>query len=126
MNQASFPRPAYGESVLVLVPKIEQQFKWQPLIKGGSAIVGFQVEDDKYVIYYEGNLYGAENLKSFRERALVAYGRLTQCAPTIAFSCVDVSEFEVAGTMTNKAFEVTHTQALGEWMSRDVSLVSHW
>lgn len=123
MNE-NFPRPAYGDSVLVLVPKAEVMDKWQKHIKCGSAIVGFMIEAGHYRVCYEGNLYGAENLKTFKDRAIVAYGRLTQNAPTIARSMVDEHEFEVVGKMSKGSFEIVLTPALLEWMSRDSSLVA--
>lgn len=119
MNQNTFPRPAYGDLAYILAPKVEHQFKWLHLVKGGSAIVGFPVDPQHFVIYYEGNLYEAENLNSFKERAIVAYGRLTKRAPTIAFCRVDCSEFEVVGVVSSSAYNVMPTTAFTEWLSLD-------
>lgn len=42
---------------------------------------------------YEGNLYGAENLRTFSERAKVAAGRLFKRAPTVARLALSPGEF---------------------------------
>ena len=42
---------------------------------------------------YEGNLYGAENLRAFSERAKVAAGRLFTRAPTVARLAISPGEF---------------------------------
>ncbi|EIF42872.1 hypothetical protein DOK_11846 [gamma proteobacterium BDW918] len=59
-------------------------------LKPGSAIVsdstlltGALIE-----VYYEGNIYGAENLMTFEEKALCATGRMIQRYPTTARSWV--------------------------------------
>lgn len=58
-------------------------------IKAGSAIVttGGDTEGDEGGIrlYYEGNIYGAENLRDYKERILVAAGRAMTAYPTTAF-----------------------------------------
>ena len=41
-------------------------------------------EDVMQEVHYEGNVYGAENLRSFEERVAVAAGRLVANYPTVA------------------------------------------
>ena len=55
-----------------------------PLIKSGSAIVGTYDEYGGLTIDFEGNLYGAENLKTYEQRLIVAAGRHAHNYPTVA------------------------------------------
>lgn len=66
----------------ILVPKTE----WfnSSNIVSGSGIVGIST-DDIDLIYYEGNLFGAENLTELKDRVLIAAGRLMTRYPTTAF-----------------------------------------
>ena len=48
----------------------------------GSAIVGIPSAKGRIRIYYEGNVIGAENLKSYRDKAAQATGRLVHNYPT--------------------------------------------
>ncbi len=59
-------------------------------LKRGTAIVSDSTHLSGVLmeVYYEGNAYGAENLRSFEERALHATGRLVQRSPTTACSWV--------------------------------------
>lgn len=52
-------------------------------IRPGSSIVGVPTENG-VVLYYEGNLYGAENLVSYTDRIRHAAGRLFARYPTVA------------------------------------------
>ena len=55
----------------------------------GSAVVGIPregVDPGKVVVYFEGNVYGAENLKRYAERCLHAAERGLRRYPTLAFS----------------------------------------
>jgi hypothetical protein len=52
-----------------------------------SAIVGSpdaSDANDRILIYYEGNRYGAENIVTFADRAMLAAGRLAEKYPTVA------------------------------------------
>lgn len=53
------------------------------LIKAGSAIVAVERTDGSADISYEGNLYGAENLRSYWGRLLSAASRLAQQYPSV-------------------------------------------
>ena len=51
----------------------------------GSAIVGKPHADyGRITVYFEGNLFGAENMRSLEARAMIAAGRLHDSYPTIA------------------------------------------
>jgi hypothetical protein len=51
-------------------------------------------------VYFEGNRYGAENMRRFEERVLHAAGRLDKHYPTIARGVFLADEFVVVGTFT--------------------------
>ena len=80
-------------------------------IKTGSGIVAVERTDGSADIYYEGNLYGAENLRSYWGRLLRAASRLAQQYPTVARLVDDNwnESFELIGTFDydgiSKAFE---------------------
>jgi hypothetical protein len=85
-------------------------------IKAGSGIVAVERADRSADIYYEGNLYGAENLRSYWGRLLCAAGRLAQEYPTVARLVDDNwnENFEHIGTFdydgVSKAFESNATR----------------
>ena len=62
-----------------------------------SAIVGTQIED-RIMLDYEGNLYGAANLESWDECLLVAAFRHIDHAPTVARIHANESELKQVGT----------------------------
>jgi hypothetical protein len=66
----------------ILIPKPKNSKR--KLIKAGSGIVATDRPDGSTDIYFEGNLYGAENLRSYWGRLLYAAGRLSQKYPTVA------------------------------------------
>lgn len=110
----TFTRPGYGEPALIVVPKAESA--WVRTIASGSAIVAFRNDADHLVVYYEGNLYGASNLRRFDDRASMAYGRLTQRAPTVAMAMVSASEFVIVGRMTPGQLTISEPGLLDQWL----------
>lgn len=76
MNAPTKSIPQEG-CYLVLIPKKVMT------IAPGSGIVAAQKEG-MFHIHYEGNLYGAENLRTWEERLLHAAGRAYQNYPTTA------------------------------------------
>lgn len=67
---------------VIYVPRPDNDFGIAP----GSGIVGSveQASSDRTLVYYEGNLYGAENMHRFEERVYHAAGREVARYPTIA------------------------------------------
>ena len=64
-----------------------------------SAVVGRQ-HGDLLHVYYEGNIYGAENLKDWHERVRCAAGRLFCRYPTVAQQAVrDASSVIAVGVV---------------------------
>lgn len=52
----------------------------------GTAVVsrGYKDDEGKMLCFFEGNIYGASNLRTFESRAICAAGRLVKNYPTIA------------------------------------------
>lgn len=75
----------------------------------------------KVKAYYEGNLYGSENMVRFEDRVLHASGRLARHYPTVAFGVWDSSDFVAAGTFDfsddfkQRHLEITDVFALARW-----------
>lgn len=116
-------RPAYGQKALVLVPKTANQAIWAKLIKPGSSMVGFKAHGfDATIVYFEGNVYGAENLKTFEERAICAYDRLTHSYPTVAMCADQIESLEVVGYVTQHGLEIDETPAYLAWVALDKTL----
>lgn len=63
-------------------------------IAKGSAIAAVPVGDDRFAIYYEGNLNGAVNLHDFRERIYCAAGRAMTKYPTVAVVYLSKADYE--------------------------------
>ncbi len=86
----------------------------------GSALVGIPREIDvpgRVLVYYEGNLYGAENLKRYAERCLHAAERGVLRFPTVAFSETAVEDLIPVGKYhyADKVVEIDDAAVLKEW-----------
>lgn len=66
----------------ILVPKSTEDDPHG--ITKGSGIVALPYENEGQILYFEGNIYGAENLKSFLQKVLHAAGRAVKRYPTVA------------------------------------------
>lgn len=110
-------RPSMGETAAVVVPKEAALARVGAMIDPGSGIVAFRVagDEDKLMLYYEGNRYGAENLKKWDERVEHAYGRMAAKYPTTAMICLDASLFDVVGTTDGARVDVFDRAALARW-----------
>lgn len=69
-------------------------------ISKGSGIVG-RFRENRLVVDYEGNLYGAENLTSFPDKVRHAFFRARDRYPTVARRTVDPSSFVVVGRVAD-------------------------
>lgn len=118
-------RPAKGEAALILVPTMRQQCRWSQHVKGGSAMVGFRMNNsEQYMIYYEGNMYDASNLRTFRDRAIIAYGRLVDAYPTVARTIADIGLFEVVGEFNGLTMKLDATVvSYQSWIEMDETLI---
>jgi hypothetical protein len=100
-----------------------------PIVKG-SAIVGQPAQGaERVLVYYEGNLYGAENLKAYEERVQIAAGRLTQHYPTVARSSLRKEELICVGSFDTQAHLITvdEPDLLEAWAGERVETsVTRW
>lgn len=89
-------------------------------IRPRSAIVASQEQryPDNPVIYYEGNLIGADNLHRFTERLSCAAGRASVQYPTTALARVPLADLTLVGTydLKNHVLSVTDEHALAAWL----------
>lgn len=95
------------------------------LIKGSAIVCPLEaiLQSDPFTAYFEGNLYHADNLLTFEDRAICAAGRLAVKYPTVAKKRVVHSDLIIVGEIDcNDAGIVSsitiHTKAL--------SLVESW
>jgi hypothetical protein len=114
--------------LLVLVPKPDSIAALT--IDRGSGIVcdpltvmsGAVSGDEMIDVYYEGNRYGAINMRTFSERVKQAAGRLQQRYPTVAHGAFLRSEFAVVGTYrfendwSSQELTITDGERLLEWL----------
>jgi hypothetical protein len=109
------------EQVLVWAPRPDTLAR--SAVDRASGIVGSR-EGGSVVLDYEGNRYGAANVRTFADRVRVAYGRHTTRYPTVARIAADEGELVELGYYTPATGEVTvHGHALGdllEWLGVDV------
>lgn len=117
MMEDGYTRPQYGEAALLVVPKLAFQAKWRTIIKGGSAIVAYQVDSNTLHAYYEGNLYGAQNLNANEDKAICAYGRMTKRYPTIAQVAAPLEEFDIVGAVSPTMCELQSVDSVKAWLT---------
>jgi hypothetical protein len=58
-------------------------------IRPGSGIVGVELDADEtqagnVLIYYEGNIYNADNIKTYEDKCFHAWSRMSERYPTVA------------------------------------------
>jgi hypothetical protein len=83
--------PPWDGKVLILAIKVPSN------IAPGSGIVGVEADDQHYCVYYEGNLYNADNLSTWRQRVRHAAGRLLAGYPTVARGQFPKGDLNVIG-----------------------------
>lgn len=77
-------------------------------IAPASGIVGKPIKDtDLIKVYFEGNLFGAENLNTYLDRLTLAAGRCAQKAPTTAFAVIEKSKLSIVGAMDTEDYSLT-------------------
>ncbi len=90
-------------------------------IKPGSALVG-DPSAARTVVYHEGNVYGADNLRTFAQRLNCAAGRLETRYPTIARISVNNDDLVDVGTARKDPASLY-------WIVDDIrqlNLLQHW
>ena len=95
------------------------------LIRAGSGIVGQVTEPGAthQLIFYEGNLYDAENLRTYAERLAAAAGRALINAETRARLIVPTAEVLAIGVYSTDRWEMAAgfdywSEQLRAWINR--------
>lgn len=101
-----------------MIPK-NQSLKTFPF-NPGSAVVAFGITDhpERLMTYFEGNVYEWDNLNSFEDMAVSAYGRLVTSYPTVARSIVDANDYVAVGSVTFDGIEKHDSAEFIEWTNR--------
>lgn len=82
------------------------------LVAAGSAIIKARsIGDNRVLVYYEGNVYGAENINRFEDKCMVAAGRAKDRYPTTAMTATALSELIDIGIydLESNTFELDET-----------------
>jgi hypothetical protein len=72
-------------------------------IAENSGIVGLprlEASSPSYLVYFEGNLYGASNLQEMEQRIKCAADRMACAYPTVARGLYPQDQFEVIGQIS--------------------------
>ena len=85
----------------------------------GSAVVGVARSAGVHV-YFEGNVYGAENLKTWEERVVCAAGRLFRGYPTVAQAYLtDLAGLVAVGVVTDDyRIQLNDTEAVRSYLNQ--------
>lgn len=87
----------------------------------GSGVVG-QAGDERFTLYYEGNLYGAANVVTWADRTFMAAGRMLTKYPTTARCAVDPDHVILVGHLDPETGTITVTEPSSElttWLGTD-------
>lgn len=108
-------RPTWNDELALLVPKIELQGKHH--LKKGSAVVAVKIPSGQVMAYYEGNIYGASNIVSYNDKAMLAFGRMVQNYPTTATMVIEAEDYEAVGTICCGKCSIQPTPAYEAWVA---------
>lgn len=87
-------------------------------IARGSGIVGLAGLSPTVTVDFEGNIYHAENLRTFAQRVQHAADRLQQHYPTVARSTFARHAFDVVGTVVDGDVHITDDARVDDWCRR--------
>jgi len=87
-------------------------------IARGSGIVGRAGLSPTVTVDFEGNIYHAENLRTFAQRVQHAADRLLQHYPTVARSTFARHAFDVVGTVVDGDVHITDDARVDDWCRR--------
>jgi hypothetical protein len=76
------------------------------LVDRGSALVADDLGQDRLVVYFEGNRYGAVNLQRWADRVECAAGRLTAKYPTSALCAAERDDIQLLGLFDGGAVQL--------------------
>lgn len=88
---------------------------WRLHIAPGSGIVGTPLGKDGVMLYFEGNVYNATNLRTVEERIVCAAGRLFTRYPTAARHYLSIEEVErelIAVGTIDREYRITYLDAV--------------
>ncbi|BCB22300.1 hypothetical protein [Bosea sp. ANAM02] len=100
----------------------------ETMIRPHSAVVA-TIEDgaDMASCFFEGNVHGAQNLRSFHDRLVVAAGRLTCDYPTTARALVPVGDLIKVASYDPRFLavrDVTDGKRLSDWAGEPVESIT--
>ncbi|WP_394222595.1 hypothetical protein [Alteromonas gracilis] len=92
------------------------------IVSPASAIVKSRtISDTSVMVYYEGNVYGAENIKTFEDKCSLAAGRAKDHYPTTALTIVPLEEVIDIGVydLETNAFHLDENfhELFNEWVT---------
>ena len=92
-------------------------------IAAGSGVVSRDPGEgaERVVCYYEGNLYGSEQMAGYADRVAIAAGRLLENYPTVAQGAFRLESLQLVGTYDPERGIVSLTghganERLAEWV----------
>lgn len=97
---------------------------YHAFIAKASGIVGTgEVKDGLTTIYFEGNLYGAENVVRYDQKVEHAAGRLVEKYPTTAKMMLKPEHLTQVGTYDSEShvLDVTDPDALEAWAGERIA-----
>lgn len=104
------------EFLNVYVPSAEGRAYLSQMLPAGTAIVSAvsigDTEAEAVLCYYEGNVYGSEDMATFSQRAFFAASRLEHAYPTVAKSLFETKWLTHVGVMAKRP-EYTAQQLIG-------------
>jgi hypothetical protein len=100
----------------------------EALVRPHSALVATIEEGAEMTsCFFEGNIHGAQNLRTFHDRVVVAAGRLTSDYPTTARALVSVSDLIRVASYDPRFLavrDVTDGQRLSEWAGEPIESIT--
>jgi len=96
--------------------------EWLEAKYGEWVITADPLEDtanSKLMIDFEGNIYGAENMRTYADRVEHAAGRHRDHAPTIARLVVAREDLIAVGSYDGERIETQNSEALASWLGGD-------
>jgi hypothetical protein len=89
-------------------------------IAPGSGIVGQPQDDGTILVYYEGNIYDARNIRTYDDRCDHAFDRMRTNYPTVARAIVNPRDLIDVGTWEPATHSVVTTREeaalIGRWV----------
>ena len=115
-------KPDYAETLFDLFVPANPSHTFG--IDAGSAIVAGQSQrgKERLTVHFEGNRFGAENMRKYSERCLHASGRAAMRYPTIAKASLPANELIKVGEFdldTMQVTQVSDSARLESWLGTE-------